>query len=125
MQDVPIVYLVDDEGTIATTAALILNHHAYEAIAFTEPQKALQAAEAQCPDLLITDVSMRAMNGIDLGMRFKDLYPTCKVLLFSGALSTGPLLEGARQKGFDFTILAKPVHPDDLLQALETMRRGT
>ena len=122
MAIVPLVYVVDDEGTIAMTTALILNHHSYEAIAFTEPQKALQAAEERCPDLLITDVSMRALNGIDLGMRFKDLYPTCKVLLLSGALSTGPLLEKARQNGFDFTILAKPVYPDDLLQTLGNMR---
>jgi FixJ family two-component response regulator len=118
MTNVPLVYVVDDEGTIASTTALILNLHAYEAIAFTQPQKALQAAEERCPDFLITDVSMRAMNGIELGMRFKDLYPTCNVLLFSGALSTGPLLEVARQKGFDFRILAKPVYPGDLLEAL-------
>jgi CheY-like chemotaxis protein len=77
MTNVPLVYVVDDEGTIASTTALILNLHAYEAIAFTQPQKALQAAEERCPDFLITDVSMRAMNGIELGMRFKDLYPTC------------------------------------------------
>jgi DNA-binding NtrC family response regulator len=121
MADAPLVYVVDDEGTIATTTALILNHNGYGAIAFTQPLKALEAAQMRCPDFLITDVSMRAMNGIELAVKFQQLHPSCKVLLCSGALSTGPLLEGAVQKGFEFTILAKPVPPDDLLAALTRM----
>jgi len=122
MAKIPLVFVVDDEGTIATTTAVILNHNGYEAFAFTQPQNALQAAEARCPDFLVTDVSMRAMDGIDLCIQFKELYPTCKVLLFSGALATGPLLESACRKGFEFTILAKPVYPDDLLENLTRLR---
>lgn len=121
-EEKPLVYVVDDEGTIATTTALILNHSGYEAIAFMQALNALRAAEMRCPNFLITDVSMRSMNGIELGIQFKERYPTCKVLLFSGALSTAPLLEGARQKGFEFTILAKPVYPTDLLEALARTR---
>jgi DNA-binding NtrC family response regulator len=120
----PLAYVVDDEETICKTLALILNQRGYEAIAFTQPLEALRAAKGRCPDVLVTDVSMPLLNGIELGIQFQELYPTCKVLLFSGAISTGPLLEGAGQRGFNFTILAKPVHPNDLLQTLEKMRRG-
>lgn len=52
-------HIGDEPCPIAMTTALILNHHSYEAIAFTEPQKALWAAEARFPDFLITDVSTR------------------------------------------------------------------
>lgn len=120
----PLAYVVDDEENICKTLALILNQQGYEAIAFTQPLEALRAASDRYPDVLVTDVSMPSLNGIELGIRFQELYPRCKVLLFSGAISTGPLLEGAGQRGFNFTILAKPVHPDDLLQTLENMRRG-
>lgn len=61
---------------------------------------------------------MPLLNGIELGIQFKAIYPNCTVLLFSGAHSTGPLLAGASQRGFDFTILAKPVHPNELLDTL-------
>jgi FixJ family two-component response regulator len=120
--DKRLAYVVDDEETISTTLALILNGNGFEAVAFTEPLKALSAAALRCPDFLITDVSMPLLNGIELGIQFKALYPTCMVLLFSGAITTAPLLKGAGQRGFEFTILAKPVHPSDLLETLKEMK---
>jgi DNA-binding NtrC family response regulator len=116
-----LAYVVHDEEVIATTLALILNRSGFEAKAFTQPIEALRAAEVRCPDFLITDVSMPLLNGIDLGIQFKAIHPRCKVLLFSGAHSTGPLLEDAQQKGFQFSILAKPVHPTELLDILKRM----
>lgn len=116
-----LAYVVDDEETIATTLALILNRSGFEAVAFTVPLEALSAIAMRCPDFLITDVSMPTLNGIELGIQVKAIYPKCKVLLFSGAITTGPLLEGAGQRGFEFTILAKPVHPSELLMTLSQM----
>ena len=117
-----LAFVVDDEPVIASTLALILNGSGFEALAFTEPLLALKAAEKRCPDFLVTDVSMPVMNGIDLGVQFKAIYPTCRVLLFSGALSTENLLHGAREKGHDFQILAKPVHPKELLSTLKELK---
>jgi len=116
-----LAYVVDDEEVIATTLAKILNQSGFEAVAFTRPLEALRAAEVRCPDFLITDVSMPLLNGIELGIQFKAIYSECRVLLFSGAISTAPLLEGAGQRGFEFTILAKPVHPTELLETLKRM----
>src|ERR1700722_7915053 len=115
----PLAYVVDDEETIAKTLAIILNASGFEAVPFTLPLEALRAAGTRCPDFLITDVSMPLLNGIELGIQFKAIYPECRVLLFSGAISTGPLLQGAEQRGFDFTVLAKPVHPTELLAVLK------
>ncbi len=116
-----LAFVVDDEEIIATTLAMILNKSGFEAVAFTTPLEALRAAEARCPAVLITDVSMPVLNGIDLAIQFKAIYPRCKVLLFSGAFSTGARIEGAKQKGFDFPILAKPVHPIELLAKLQQL----
>ena len=58
------------------------------------------------------------MSGIEVAIRVREFLPTCKILLFSGQASTADLLEDARVRGYEFQILAKPVHPQDLLAKL-------
>lgn len=116
-----LVYVVDDEEIIATTLAAILQRSDYEAIAFSDPLEALMAAEYRTPDLLVTDVMMPQLNGVDLAAQFKAIHPECKVLLFSGQASTADLLEKAHHKGQRFEILAKPIHPKDLLSAIQQL----
>ena len=117
----PSIFVVDDEPIIASTLALILNSSGFSATAFTNPLEALVAAETQCPDFLITDVVMPQLNGIDLGMQFKAMYPECRILLFSGMAATSDLMESARTKGQRFNLLTKPVHPQDLLDAIRAL----
>jgi len=71
------------------------------------------------PDLVIADVVMPGLSGIDLAVRLKELCPTCKVLLLSGQAKTADLLEAARGQGHDFAVLAKPIHPTDLLARIK------
>jgi CheY-like chemotaxis protein len=73
------------------------------------------------PDLLITDVIMPGMTGIDLAVQFRANYPECKVLLFSGQAATADMLAAAKRHGHDFEVLAKPVHPSDLLAKLRDL----
>jgi DNA-binding NtrC family response regulator len=113
-----VVFVVDDEAVIAQTLAIILSRAGFAATAFEDPQSAIAAAAAIVPDLLISDVVMPGMTGIELAMHFRGVHPNCKVLLFSGQASTGDLLEEARGQGYDFELLAKPVHPADLLAKL-------
>jgi len=115
----PFAFVVDDETLIATTLAAILNASGFEAKSFTDPLAALKAAETRCPDFLVSDVMMPKLNGIDLGVQFKAIYPHCRVLLFSGQAATVDMLSSARAKGHDFPLLEKPVHPKTLLAALE------
>ena len=117
----PSIFVVDDEPIIASTLALILNSSGFSATAFTNPLEALVAAETQCPDFLISDVMMPQLNGIDMGVQFKVLHPTCRILLFSGQAATADFMDSARKKGHDFKLLTKPVHPKDLLAAIEAL----
>jgi len=66
---------------------------------------------------------MPEMNGVDLAVRVKELLPSCKILLFSGQAATVDLLEEASRNGHEFALLTKPVHPKDLLKALQSMAR--
>jgi CheY-like chemotaxis protein len=114
----PKVLVVDDERVIADTLAMILNQSGFDARAAYSGEKALEAATAFAPDMLISDVIMADLNGIDAAIRIRQLRPGIKVLLFSGQAATANLLEKARANGHEFDILAKPVHPQDLLNKL-------
>ena len=70
------------------------------------------------PDLLILDVMLPSMNGIDLAMALKERFPDCRILLMSGQPSVESLLQEARGKGHEFEILAKPVHPTEILDTI-------
>jgi CheY-like chemotaxis protein len=61
---------------------------------------------------------MADLNGIDTAIQLRNLLPKIKILLFSGQAATADLLEKARTQGYEFEILAKPVHPQDLLNKL-------
>jgi len=117
----PRVFVVDDEGTIADTLAMILRMKGFECRAFTLPLEALQVARESPPDLLITDVMMPLLSGIELGIQMRELCPNCKVLLFSGQAATNDLLARAGAEGHHFEVLTKPVHPADLLKKIETV----
>ncbi len=113
-----VVFVVDDEVVIAQTLSIILNQAGFEASAFNHPDAAIAARAELLPDLLISDVVMPGMTGVDLAIHFREAQPDCKILLFSGQAATANFLEEARDRGYDFELLAKPVHPAHLLAKL-------
>jgi len=116
----PRVLVVDDEQVIADTLAKILDLNGYDAAAVYTGTAAVESARALQPDLVICDVIMPDMNGIEAAIRIRTFLPACKILLFSGQAATADLLENARVQGHEFEILAKPVHPADLLAKLKS-----
>jgi len=115
----PKVLVADDEKVIADTLAIILNQNGFDASAVYTGTAAVERARSVRPDLIISDVIMPDMNGIDAAIKIRAFHPNCKILLFSGQAATADLLETARQQGHEFEILAKPVHPQDLLAKLK------
>jgi CheY-like chemotaxis protein len=112
------VLVADDEQVIANTLAIILNQAGFEARAVYSGEKAIEALDSFKPDMLISDVIMTGMTGIEAAIATRQQLPNCKILLFSGQAATADLLEKARAEGHEFEILAKPVHPTDLLAKL-------
>jgi CheY-like chemotaxis protein len=112
------IFVVDDEFVIAATLASILKSQGFDATSYTDPLDALKAARGNPPDLLITDVMMPTMTGIELAIEVQKFCQDCKVLLFSGQAATADLLQAARGQGHDFELILKPVHPGDLLRKI-------
>jgi DNA-binding response OmpR family regulator len=121
---VPRIFVVDDEHAIASTLAAILNMNGYAARCFTRPLEALIAAPSDTPDLLISDVAMPRFSGIELAIQMRAQHSECKILLFSGQAATLDLLEDARNRGHDFHLLSKPIHPAELLSEVGTLGLG-
>lgn len=116
----PMVLIVDDERVIADTLAIILNKSGYDATAVYSGIEAVEKARQMKPDLVISDVVMADMNGIDASIEIRKILPECKILLFSGQAATKDLLAKARADGHNFDLLIKPVHPTDLLAKLKS-----
>jgi CheY-like chemotaxis protein len=112
------VIVLDDEQVIANTLAIILNQAGFEARAVFSGQQAIELLESFQPEMLIADVVMPGMTGIEAAIAIRNKLPKCDILLFSGQAATTELLERARTQGHEFEILAKPVHPSDLLAKL-------
>jgi CheY-like chemotaxis protein len=112
------VMVVDDEQVITNSLAIILNKAGFEALAVFSGERAIELLESFQPEMLIADVVMPGMTGIEAAIAVRNKLPKCNILLFSGQAATTELLEQARTQGHEFEILAKPVHPADLLEKL-------
>ena len=113
------VLVVDDQRIIADTIAEILEGAGFKVMAAYDGETALEAARRFNPDYLLSDVLMPRMNGVDLGIAIREMLPATKVLLFSGQAGISEaLLEGQRQ-GYEFELIAKPIHPLKLIERLK------
>jgi YesN/AraC family two-component response regulator len=115
------ILVVDDEPLIANTLVAILRTKNYTAQAAYNGNEAMEIAERMLPDILLTDVMMPDMNGIDLAVAFRGLVPDCKVLLFSGHAHLDHLLEDPLYTVHNFPLLSKPIHPDELLAEISSL----
>jgi DNA-binding NtrC family response regulator len=109
------VLIVDDERVITDTLVTIFSKAGYESKGVYSAEQALIEMEGWCPSLVIIDVLLPAMNGIDLAIRIKSQWPECHLSLFSGQAATVDLLDMAMKNGHTFDVLPKPVHPSELL----------
>lgn len=115
------ILVVDDEHPIADTLAAILQQNGFDVYVAYSGSRAIELALLIEPDLLVSDVMMPDKNGIEVAAAVRAKLPRCKTLLFSGSAAAADLLKVARESGYDGDILAKPVHPSDLLVKLDDL----
>ena len=118
------VVIADDERSIADTLAAILRNNGIQSFAVYSGEEALSLS-SMSPDIVITDVMMGELSGIDLAIMLRELCPGCRVLLISGASETATLLKSARQNGHKFEVLAKPFHPSMLIEWISSGAKGS
>lgn|SRR6185437_605866 len=112
------VVIADDERIIADTLAMILNTQGFYAVPAYSGEKAVELARTLKPDVLISDLLMGDLSGVDAALEILEMLPACRVL-FITAQTTMPDTELFRIQGRDFEVLQKPFRPEDLLRQLE------
>jgi DNA-binding response OmpR family regulator len=117
----PKVLIADDEKVIADTLAMILNLGGFDARAVYTCQKALEVAPAFQPDMLISDVLMTDINGVDAAIKMRTMLPQIRVFLLSGQAATAEMIANAKASELGFEVLVKPVHPKDLIAKLKSV----
>jgi DNA-binding NtrC family response regulator len=113
----PVVLVVDDEPLVADSLSAILNYAGYSTLTAYDGPTALNLASVMAPELLISDVAMPRMNGVQLAVAMVQAVPTCKVILFSGHATSADLVYAVRA-GHDFPLISKPIHPTDMLKQI-------
>jgi len=114
------ILVVDDELTVALTLVEILEEQGYEvAVAFSGEQAVAEAVEL-LPDLLISDVCMGEVNGVEVATSITAMLPDCKVLFLSGLASMSDVMSAAPER-LVYSFMSKPMRLLDLLNAIAYM----
>jgi CheY-like chemotaxis protein len=115
------ILVVDDEKGIVETLTAILRMKGYGVDTASDGVAGYEKALLLRPDLVISDISMPKLNGIEMVINISAELPDTRILLFSGQAMTLELLEQARGRGYNFECLMKPFHPLDLLHKIEAL----
>lgn len=114
------VLVVDDEHLITDTICAILNDNGFEAFAAYNGPEAVETARKLQPEVVLSDVLMPRMSGVELGIQLRKEFPEIKIILFSGQAATSDMIHRAEAEGHFFELFPKPIHPDELMARLRT-----
>ncbi len=111
------VVIVDDDPITLKQLRRILENQGYRVSAFSTPQRVLQHLEKTPCDLLISDVKMPAMSGMDLMTQVRGRFPAVEVILVSGYATLDGAVAATKEGAFHY--LAKPFTPEQLRQRVQ------
>ena len=114
------ILVVDDEVNIALTLGEILDKEGYEAAVSLSGEEAIERAPRFLPDLLLTDIDLGQMNGIEVALRIHSMLPQCRILFISGHVSIEKCVEALLQQPC-FSYLEKPFQIPELLKAIASI----
>ena len=112
------ILVVDDEPLIADTIVQILNRSGFLAEAAYGGREAIDTARRTNPELILSDVLMPHVDGVEAAITIQKFLPETRIVLFSGQAATVEILARARTRGYNFELLAKPLHPTQLIKHL-------
>jgi CheY-like chemotaxis protein len=113
------VLLVEDDRD---TREMYFEYLSYSGMIVTEAatgQRALERVAEHCPDIVVTDIAMQEMDGLELSRRLRAAAATRDVPIIA---VSGQASERAREAGAD-VVLDKPCEPDKLLHVIEDVLR--
>jgi CheY-like chemotaxis protein len=119
-----VVLVVDEEVLVADTRADVLSRAGFSTLTAYDGESALELAISNKPSLLLSDVGMPGMNGVELAEAIVNVVPQCKVLLCS-AYTTSIDVLNSRAAKYNFPMMAKPIHPIEMLRQVKCCLDGS
>jgi DNA-binding response OmpR family regulator len=110
------VLLVDDEVEFVTTLAERLEIRDIPTLVAADGEQALQIMERDQPPVVVLDVMMPGLGGLDVLQLIKRKYPGTQIILLTGHGSTKDGIKGMRMGAFDY--IMKPVQIEDLINKM-------
>ena len=107
------VLVLDDNLDMAETIGLMLARGGYQCTVSCDSTKAMELIAESQPDLLLTDLKMPGMSGMEILERAKSEYPTLPVMIVTGYATVDTAVEGMKKGAVDF--ISKPFHADELI----------
>lgn len=119
------ILILDDNPDTLRSLELVLQHGGFEATAALSGKEALALQNAAPADVLITDILMPDVDGMEIIDEFRSRWPQVRIIAISGGgeMVKGDYLSVATQIGADVT-LRKPVDPEKLLQLLADLAKA-
>jgi two-component system nitrogen regulation response regulator NtrX len=112
----PRILVVDDEGAIRESLRMTLEYEGYECLLAATGQEGLTLLEREAPDLVLLDVKMPGMDGMEVLERIRAVNETIPVVVVSGHGTISTAVEATKKGAFDF--IEKPFASDRVLVSL-------
>jgi two-component system, OmpR family, response regulator len=112
------VLIADDDSNGRGMYRRVLEYEGCNVLDVSSGEQALAILEKQPVDLLLTDVMMPGMDGLELLERARNLYPDLRAIIMTGYRTEEAVIRAFRNKACDF--LNKPFHVDELVEAVQS-----
>jgi DNA-binding response OmpR family regulator len=116
------IMVVDDEKGICQNVEKILSKNNYEVICALSAAEALERLKTESFDLMISDIVMPGMNGLELLKQVKTEWPKTRALMMTAYASTDTALKAIRLGALDY--VSKPFTPDELRTVVRKAMAG-
>ncbi len=107
------ILLIDNEEGLCRMMAAILTDHGYSVGAYTRSFEAMDTFDPAAWDLVITDIKMPGMDGLEVLQRVKDRAPSLPVIMITAFATVEMSIQALRKGAYD--MLTKPFEPEELL----------
>jgi two-component system response regulator RegA len=123
IEDLPLVLVVDDDDVFRNRLCRAFSERSWTADSVSNGNDALKFARDRSPDLVLVDLRMPGMGGLDLVQELRAIDSSMRIVMLTGYGSI-PTAISATKRGADY-FLSKPIDVDQILAAYEKLESAT
>ena len=112
------VCLVDDDPSVLKATSRLLSWTGWKVESFTDPIAFLRYAQIHHPEVVVLDIRMPVMNGLDVQTQLRNLSPSTRVIVLTS--KDDPLVRSRAMKGGACAFFLKPVEDEEFLTSIES-----